>query len=216
MTNDSDKKTYLLREFAEFDYKTEVEEDSGKPKKSQYGNMIVKGILQRANTLNQNGRIYPRNILEREVENYHKLVKERRATGELDHDDSMVVNLKNVSHVITDMWWENDAVWGRVEILENMNQGRQLKVLFENGIKVGISSRAVGSLRQQNEGLMVQDDLQFICWDFVSEPSTPGAFMFKEAKEVDADTFKKIFSKSDKIDRICNEILYGKEKKVLL
>lgn len=208
MTEDN-KKTYLLREFAEFDYKTEIE-DSGKPKKSPYGNMMVKGILQRANTINQNGRIYPRSILEKEVENYTKLVKERRATGELDHDDSMVVNLKNVSHVITDMWWENDAVWGRVEILENMDQGRQLKVLFENGIKVGISSRAVGSLRQQNEGLIVQEDLQFICWDFVSEPSTPGAFMFKEAKEISPSQKKEIeglLNKTDKVDRIVNELL---------
>lgn len=208
MTEDT-KKTYLLKEFAEFDYKTEIE-DSGKPKKSPYGNMMVKGVLQRANTINQNGRIYPRSILEKEVENYQKLVKERRATGELDHDDSMVVNLKNVSHVITDMWWENDAVWGRVEILENMDQGRQLKVLFENGIKVGISSRAIGSLRQQNEGLIVQEDLQFICWDFVSEPSTPGAFMFKEAKEISASQKKEIeglLNKTDRVDRIVNELL---------
>lgn len=204
-----EKKTYLLREFAEFDYKQETE-DSGKPKKSSYGNMMVKGILQRANTVNQNGRIYPKNILQREIENYKKLVLERRATGELDHDDSMVVNLKNVSHVITDMWWEDDAVWGRVEILESMDQGRQLRSLFENGIKVGISSRAVGSLRQQNEGLIVQDDLQFICWDFVSEPSTPGAFMFKEAKEIsklDKKEIEQFLNKTDKVDRIVNELL---------
>lgn len=202
-----EKKTYLLREFAEFDYKQEVEDDSGKPKKSPYGNMMVKGVLQRANTLNQNGRIYPRNVLEREIENYLKLVKERRATGELDHSDQMVVNLKNVSHVITDMWWEGDAVVGRVEILENMDQGRQLKSLFENGIKVGISSRAIGSLRQQQDALLVQDDLQFICWDFVSEPSTPGAFMMKEAREINPQEFLKLQRNSDKVDRIVNEIL---------
>ncbi len=203
-----DKKVYLLREFAEFEYKAEVED--GKPKKSPYGNMMVKGILQRADTINQNGRIYPRDVLEREIENYMKLVKERRATGELDHDDSPVVNLKNTSHVITDMWWENDAVWGRVEILEDMDQGRQLKVLFNNGIKVGISSRAVGSLRQQQSALIVQDDLQFICWDFVSEPSTPGAFMMKEAKELSSyeqKEVKKFLNKTDKIDRIANELL---------
>lgn len=204
-----DKKLYLIREFAEFEYTKETEAD-GKPKVSPYGNMYVKGILQRANTLNQNGRIYPRDILEREVENYMKLVKERRATGELDHADEPVVNLKHVSHVITDVWWENDIVWGRVEILEDMDQGRQLKVLFNNGIKVGISSRAVGSVQQRNGAAIVQDDLQLICWDFVSEPSTPGAFMMREAKELTRDDKAKIsefLKKSDRIDRIANELL---------
>lgn len=204
-----DKKLYLLREFAEFQYDKEVDDD-GKPKKSPYGNMMVKGILQRANTLNQNGRIYPKDILQREIDNYVKLVKERRATGELDHADEPVVNLKNVSHVITDVWWEGDVVWGRVEILEDMDQGRQLKTLFNNGIKVGISSRAVGSVRQQKDASIVQDDLQLICWDFVSEPSTPGAFMMREAKELTAEQRKEVngfLKKSDKLDRIANEIL---------
>jgi hypothetical protein len=204
-----DKKIYLLREFAEFDYSKEMD-DEGKPKKSAYGNMMVKGILQRANTLNQNGRVYPRDILEREVNNYIKMVKERRATGELDHADEPVVNLKNVSHVITDVWWEGDVVWGRVEILEDMDQGRQLKTLFNNGIKVGISSRAVGSVKQQRDTAIVQDDLQLICWDFVSEPSTPGAFMMREAKELTSSQKKEIsqfLKKSDRIDRIANEIL---------
>jgi hypothetical protein len=204
-----EKKIYLLREFAEFDYSKEVDAE-GAPKKSAYGNMLVKGILQRANTLNQNGRVYPRDILEREVDAYMKLVKERRATGELDHADEPVVNLKNVSHVITDVWWEGDVVWGRVEILEDMDQGRQLKTLFNNGIKVGISSRAVGSVKQQHNSSIVQDDLQLICWDFVSEPSTPGAFMMREAKELTADQRKEVsgfLKKSDKIDRIANELL---------
>jgi len=204
-----DKKIYLLREFAEFDYSKEID-DEGKPKKSQYGNMLVKGILQRANTLNQNGRVYPRPILEREVDAYMKLVKERRATGELDHADEPVVNLKNVSHVITDVWWEGDVVWGRVEILEDMDQGRQLKTLFNNGIKVGISSRAVGSVKQTQNSAVVQDDLQLICWDFVSEPSTPGAFMMREARELTSDQRKEVsqfLKKSDKIDRIANELL---------
>lgn len=210
MSDDDDKKIYLIREFAEFQYEKELDAASGKPKVSPYGNMMVKGILQRANTLNQNGRIYPRDILEREVENYLKLVKERRATGELDHADEPVVNLKFVSHVITDIWWEGDVVWGRVEILEKMDQGRQLKALFEDGIKVGISSRAVGSVRQQSGAAVVQDDLQLICWDFVSEPSTPGAFMMREAKELSRGEKKQIsefLKKSDRIDRIANELL---------
>jgi hypothetical protein len=204
-----DKKLYLLREFAEFDYAKETDA-AGAQKKSTYGNMLVKGILQRFDTLNQNGRIYPKEVLMPEIENYMKLVKERRATGELDHDDSAVVNLKNVSHVITDIWVEGDVVWGRVEILEAMNQGKQLKALFDNGIKVGISSRAVGSVRQQGNANVVQDDLQLICWDFVSEPSTPNAFMMKEAKELSAKDRKdlaEMLSKSDRIDRLANEIL---------
>lgn len=206
---EENKKIYLLKEFAEFEYSKEVDVE-GKPKKSEYGNMYVKGILQRANTLNQNGRIYPRDILEKEVNNYMKLVKDRRATGELDHADEPVVNLKTVSHVITDIWWEGDAVWGRVEILEEMDQGRQLKTLFNNGIKVGISSRAVGSLKQQSNANVVQDDLQIICWDFVSEPSTPGAFMMKEARELtskEKTDVEHFFKKSDRIDRIANELL---------
>jgi hypothetical protein len=204
-----DKKLYLLREFAEFDYAKETDA-AGAQKKSPYGNMLVKGILQRFDTLNQNGRIYPKEVLMPEIENYMKLVKERRATGELDHDDSAVVNLKNVSHVITDIWVEGDVVWGRVEILEAMNQGKQLKALFDNGIKVGISSRAVGSVKQQGTANVVQDDLQLICWDFVSEPSTPNAFMMKEAKELSAKDRKdlaEMLSKSDRIDRLANEIL---------
>jgi len=203
------KKIYLIREFSEFEYTTEKDE-AGKPKVSPYGNMYVKGILQRANTLNQNGRIYPRDILEREIENYKKLVNERRSTGELDHADEPVVNLKHVSHVITDVWWEGDVVWGRVEILEDMDQGRQLKVLFNNGIKVGISSRAVGSVQQRNGSSVVQEDLQLICWDFVSEPSTPGAFMMREAKELtkgDKVKVNEFLNKSDRIDRILNDLM---------
>lgn len=204
-----DKKIYLIREFAEFEYKKDLD-DAGKPKVSPYGNMMVKGILQRADTINQNGRIYPKEILAREVENYSKLIKERRATGELDHADEPVVNLKHVSHVITDVWWEDNVVWGRVEILEKMDQGRQLKALIDDGIKVGISSRAVGSVRQHNNANIVQDDLQLICWDFVSEPSTPGAFMMREAKELtygDKKKVKDFLGKTDRIDRIANDLL---------
>lgn len=202
----TDKKTFLLKEFAEFEYKKEVEED-GKPKKSPWGNMMVKGILQRADTINQNGRIYPRSVLEKEMENYNKLIQERRALGELDHADQPVVNLKHVSHIITETWWEGNAVWGRVEVLEGMDEGRQLKVLFENGIKVGISSRGLGSLVEQRNALIVQDDLQLVCWDFVSEPSTPGAFMMREARELTVEEIRKYSTKADKIDRIANEIL---------
>lgn len=196
----------LLKEFAEFSYQKETDVD-GKYRKSKYGNILVKGILQRADALNQNGRVYPRDILQREIENYKKLIRERRATGELDHMDSSVVNLKNVSHVITDIWWENNDVWGEVEVLENMIQGGQLKALFDSDIKVGISSRALGSVRKNGNHDVVQDDLQLLCWDFVSEPSTINAFMMAESKEYSKEELSKIFNKSDRIDRAANEIL---------
>ena len=128
-------------------------------------------------------------------------------TGNCDHADEPVVNLKNVSHVITEIWWEGDVVWGRIEILEAMDQGRQVAALINNGIKVGISSRAVGSVKQQHDRAIVQDDLQLICWDFVSEPSTPGSFMMREARELNKEEISKILNKSDRIDRIANEIL---------
>lgn len=199
----------FLKEFAEFEYEKLYDEAEGQKKvrRSKYGNMLVRGVLQRANTQNANGRVYPLDVLRREVSNYKKLIDERRATGELDHADEPTVNLKFVSHVITDVWWEDDVVYGEVEILENMDQGRQLKVLFENDIKVGISSRALGSVERHGDVNVVQDDLQLICWDFVSEPSTPGAFMFKEGKEVDVSSLQGFFKKSDMIDRVANEVL---------
>lgn len=199
----------FLKEFAEFEYEKLYDEAEGQKKvrRSKYGNMLVRGVLQRANTQNANGRVYPLDVLRREVSNYKKLIDERRATGELDHADEPTVNLKFVSHVITDVWWEDDVVYGEVEILENMDQGRQLKVLFENDIKVGISSRALGSVERHGDVNVVQDDLQLICWDFVSEPSTPGAFMFKEGKEVDISSLQGFFKKSDMIDRVANEVL---------
>lgn len=204
-----DKKIYLLKETAEFNFVKETDEKGGQ-KVSSYGNMLVRGILQKADTLNQNGRIYPKDILEKEVENYRKLIKERRALGECDHADEAVVNLKHTSHVITDIWWEGNEVWGQIEILEDMIQGQQIKTLFKNGIKVGISSRAIGSVKTMGGVNYVQEDLQLICWDFVSEPSTPGAFMFAEARQLSNLELKKLqdsLSKTDKINRIANDLL---------
>lgn len=208
-----DKKLYLLKEMTEFNFINEVDE-KGAPKLSKYGNMMVKGILQRADATNQNGRVYPRRILEKEIENYRKLIAERRATGELDHADSSVVNLQKVSHVITDVWWDGDTVMGRVEILESMDQGRQLKALFDNGIKVGISSRAIGSVTNIGGINYVEDDLQLICWDFVSEPSTHNAFMMQEARLLTKNEIEKLEqsnTKISKLDKIVNEVLSYKK-----
>jgi hypothetical protein len=196
----------LLQEFAQFDYKKPTDEE-GKPRLSKYGNILVKGVIQRADALNQNGRVYPRHILEREVRNYMTLVKERRATGELDHADSPTVNLQNASHIITDIWWEGNDLWGEIEVLEDLDQGRNLKGLLKNDVKVGISSRALGSVQRLGETNVVQEDLYLVCWDIVSEPSTHGAFMMQEAKSYSDEEVRRIMSKSDRIDRAANEVL---------
>ena len=171
------------------------------------GILKLKGVIQRADTQNANGRVYPREILEREVENYKKLVRERRAHGELDHADDPVVNLKNISHIISDIWMDEEGtVMGEVEVLPTP-MGNILRSLIESEVTVGISSRALGSVMHDGASDVVQEDLHFICWDFVSEPSTPGAYMFKEAREVDPRVVNQIFSRDVRIDRVANEIL---------
>lgn len=163
------------------------------------------GCMQKYDTPNGNGRVYSKSILQREVENYWKLVKERRALGELDHPDDSVINLKNASHLVTDMWWDGPALMGKVEIL-NTPSGGILKNLAQSGVTLGISSRGLGSVSESRGQTIVEDDFQLICFDFVSEPSTPGAFMhtkggMREHKE------SNIFTKADKINRIMNEII---------
>lgn len=170
----------------------------------------MKGIIQRADTLNQNGRIYPKKLLERELRNYQKLIRERRALGALDHTDSSVIELNTVSHLITEAKMENGIVYGTVEILPTP-KGELLRKLVESNVTVGISSRGVGTTRSDGNGYqVVQDDFQLICWDFVSEPSTPGAFMMRESREITQEEYKQLqrsLNQSDLIDRIANEIL---------
>ena len=174
--------------------------------KSEKGNLIVEGRLQAAETKNGNGRYYPRNILEREVENYKKgPIAENRALGELDHPDSSVINLKNVSHNIKDVWWDGDDVMGKIEILPTPS-GNILIQLFKNGITVGVSSRGMGSLKPGSDGVQeVQDDFELLCWDFVSTPSTPGAYVhpIKEGLEPAFKTSSEYY----KINEIITEIL---------
>ena len=143
------------------------------------GGFVVQGVLQRAGAKNQNGRIYPRNILERECRRYEQeYISQHRALGELDHPESSVVNLNNVSHNILKIWWDGDDLKGAVQILETPS-GNILKALFKAGITLGISSRGLGSVKElRSEGVVeVQEDFELICWDFVSNPSTHGAFM---------------------------------------
>lgn len=195
----------LLKELTTFDYDTKLIAESIE---QNGGKLIVKGVLQRADTMNANGRRYPRHILEREIKNYMKLINERRATGELDHADDPVVNLKNVSHVITNMWLDTEGtVMGEVEILHKLPMGKILRELFEAEIMVGISSRALGSVEHSNDGDIVQDDLHFICWDFVSEPSTPGAWMMRESKEYGPEILDEVFTREDRIFRAANNVM---------
>ena len=173
---------------------------------SNGGRYIMRGILQKANTLNQNGRVYPIDILEREVRNYQKFIAENRALGELDHPDSSVVELKNASHIVREAYMQGDICYGSVEILDTPS-GKILKSLVDSGVTLGISSRGVGSTRKEGDYQVVQDDFQLICWDFVTEPSTPGAFMMKEGKEINENDLNRHFTKSDRIDRIFNDII---------
>ncbi len=138
----------------------------------------LKGILQRADADNQNGRRYPKAILIREAEKYDKdFIQQRRALGELDHPESTVVNLRNVSHNIVEMHWEGDDLVGTLEILTTPS-GNIVRELMKNGIRLGISSRGVGSIKNLGEGKVeVEDDFSLICMDIVSNPSTHGAFL---------------------------------------
>ncbi len=143
------------------------------------GGFVVQGVLQRAGAKNQNGRVYPKPILERECRRYQQeYIDQHRALGELDHPESSVVNLNNVSHNVLKIWWSGDDLHGAVQILDTPS-GKILKELFRAGITLGISSRGLGSVKElRNEGVVeVQEDFELICWDFVSNPSTHGAFM---------------------------------------
>ena len=166
------------------------------------GAIILSGVMQMSETQNGNGRIYPHKILEREVSNYMQMVKERRALGELDHPDTSVINLANASHLVTKIWMEGKKCMGKIEVL-NTPSGQVLKELCKAGCKLGISSRGMGSVTERNGVTMVEDDFQLICFDMVSDPSTPGAFMMSEAKQP-----SNIFTEEDKIRRSLNNFLY--------
>jgi hypothetical protein len=166
------------------------------------GGLMLSGIMQKSDTKNGNGRIYPHAILEREINNYARLVEDNRALGELDHPDSSVINLANASHMVTKIWMEGNKCMGTIRVL-NTPSGQILRSLVESGVKLGISSRGMGSVREQNGVTLVEDDFQLLCFDMVSDPSTPGAFMMTEARDP-----TNIFTKEDKIDRALNNFLF--------
>ena len=169
------------------------------------GKLVVKGVLQRAEAKNQNGRVYPREILVREAKKYtSEFIKERRAMGELDHPDSSVVNLQNVSHNVLEMHWTGNDLVGTVEVLSTP-AGNILKELFKGGIKLGISSRGLGSIKQESVGDEVQDDFELIAFDFVSNPSTQGAFLSPVNESVN-----KVDQKWSRVETSIRNILTGK------
>ena len=189
----------LLIDYTLFEVQPEMIMES---EQKNNGKVIVTGVLQRSDAQNQNGRVYPKEILTREVAKYKKNeITENRAVGELDHPESSVVNLKNVSHNILDCWWDGDNVMGKVEILSTPS-GNILKQLMQHGIKLGISSRGLGSVKQVNESLEVQDDFELVCWDFVSNPSTHGAFMHSVNESVNRSVIK-----SNKVDTLISDII---------
>ena len=194
---------YLIREFYELcpggvcqDLLTEEEKRDIKENNAVY----LSGVMQRCDEKNGNGRIYPGKILRREVENYINIVNENRACGELDHPEDSVVNLKNASHMVKSLWWEGNDLYGKIKVLSTP-AGKILESLINDGVKLGISSRGLGSVSESNRGTMVEDDFQLICFDIVSEPSTQGAFMMmNEAKT-------RSLTKKDKINDLLNGII---------
>ena len=172
------------------------------------GAMYLSGRMQTCEVKNGNGRVYPCKTLRREIKNYQNIIKDNRALGELDHPDDSVINLRNASHIVVSMWWEGNDVMGKIKIL-NTPSGRILRELTESGVKLGISSRGLGSVKESTGGTIVQEDFELICFDIVSEPSTPKAFIYPETKPVSISMYEnKIKQKKDLIiDDLFNKIL---------
>nr|BAR35364.1 hypothetical protein [uncultured Mediterranean phage uvMED] len=184
--------TTMPFEFSPEQISESIEKNSGK--------LLVRGILQKASEQNQNGRVYSRPLLEREAGKYNELIKDRRALGELDHPESSVVNLQNVSHNVTKMWWEGDSLHGDVEVL-GTPAGNILKELFKSGITLGISSRGMGTTRESEGKTLVNDDFELVAFDFVSNPSTRGAFL----EPVNINESVSLESKVITDGRVCTE-----------
>jgi hypothetical protein len=176
----------LLREYFNGDLKITHGGDEGLNESQGIGSKVthsdkgifVEGIIQCADKTNGNNRIYPRHVLEREMDKYSQLVKSKRSMGELDHPQEPIVSLANVSHYLVDYWWQGDHVMGKFKICEHTDAGRNLKGLFMEGLQVAVSSRALGSLTERNGNLIVGDDLDLKCFDMVHHPSTDEAYMF--------------------------------------
>ena len=203
----------LIVDYLPFEIKQEQINES---MKENNGKLVVRGVLQRAEAKNQNGRVYPREVLVREAKKYHKeFIKQSRAMGELDHPESSVVNLANVSHNVKEMHWEGDNLLGEGEVLSTPS-GNILKELFKSGIKLGISSRGMGSVETVSEGgeqsQEVQPDFELIAFDFVSNPSTHGAFMYPMHESVNNDIeipAGRACGDYCKVESVINDIMRG-------
>ena len=165
------------------------------------GNLIVEGVLATAEVKNGNGRYYSKELWQREMDKYSQLIEERRSMGELDHPESSVINLQNVSHLISEYSWDGNNVMGKIEILPTPS-GQILEALIKAGVTVGVSSRGMGSLEQNGNVMEVQDDFELLCWDFVSTPSNPGSYM-----EIVTEGKMAQLNKYQGVNSIVNEIL---------
>jgi hypothetical protein len=189
----------LLHNFLIFEY------DDVKPSRNSDGIVKMKGIIQAAGKPNANNRIYPKDVLEREDRRYQELISERRALGELDHPDSPVVQLENVSHLVTETNWDGENLIGEIEVLDTP-KGQILGKLVERKIKLGISSRGLGSVRRNNEGYdMVEGDFNLVCYDMVSNPSTSNAYMHLQESVV----YRTLMKQNNllKLDNLLDDIL---------
>ena len=195
----------LLREFYELceggvcqDLLTEAEKRAVRENNA----MFITGKLQEGGTVNGNMRMYPPEIMEREVKKYGEMVKDNRALGELDHPDSSIINLANVSHMVIDIWMDGPSVMGKCKVLDTPS-GQILRSLVDAGVKIGISSRGMGSVKEHQGKTIVEDDFQLICFDIVSEPSTPNAFMALSENKL----MNEQVEKNNKVLNLINSIL---------
>lgn len=194
----------LLREFYSLDYSKDKIKEAIEQKKP----ILLSGIFQKSDLKNANNRVYPKKILEREINNYQKIIKENRAVGTLDHEDSNVINLKNVSHVVRELSVKGNDCIGTLELLDTPH-GQIAKSLLAGGIQIGISSRCLGDTEKSPEGYdIVKEDLLLLSFDIVQEPSTPNAWLqLKESKQVDYIEAFKSMPKKYRIERILYDIL---------
>lgn len=195
----------ILKEYKDFNYDKQLLETHIR----KDGKYIMRGMFMQSEVINQNGRLYTHDILKREVNNIQKLIRERRFFGTLDHEDASVVNLREVCHIITELYMGADNnVYGTLEILDTPN-GKILKTLIDSNVKVGLSSRGVGETEQRDEYELVKE-YNLISVDAVADPSGPQCFMMNENKRLTKSEYKeiqKLYTRSDRVDRILNEIL---------
>ena len=181
---------------------------------SKNGNVFVEGIIATVEVKNVNGRYYKRELWEREIDNFTRKIqmKSTETVGELDHPDSQVINLKNASHAIREIWWRGDEIYGKIEIFSDMGDlgttsGRIAGALVKNGLIIGISSRGMGSLKQMGEVMEVQDDFELLTWDLVSNPSNPDSWMKNGALNESRTTYLDQYARTN---TLITEILCAK------